>query len=144
MWRHEEETDVASGKKKVAVWANQIVRYSNTEPENLNFAASWAAKLLSGDRRIDEIDLYLPANIVEATGAQKPSFGWAESLFGLHLGKIALITGGSAGIGGQIGRLLALSGAKVVLAARRKDQLEEMRDGILEELRAIEIGRAHV
>jgi malonyl-CoA reductase/3-hydroxypropionate dehydrogenase (NADP+) len=137
VWRHEEETDVASGKKKVAVWANQIVRYSNTEPENLNFAASWAAKLLSGDRRIDEIDLYLPANIVEATGAQKPSFGWAESLFGLHLGKIALITGGSAGIGGQIGRLLALSGAKVVLAARRKDQLEEMRDGILEELRAI-------
>ncbi len=137
VWRHEEETNVASGKKKLAVWANQIVRYSNTESENLNFSASWAAKLLNGDRHIQEINLYLPEKIVDATGAQKPSFGWAESLFGLHLGKVALITGGSAGIGGQIGRLLALSGAKVVLSARHLDQLVEIRESILEELRAI-------
>jgi malonyl-CoA reductase/3-hydroxypropionate dehydrogenase (NADP+) len=137
VWRHEEEMDVKANRKKWAVWANQIVRYSNTEPENLNFSASWAAKCLNGDRHIKEINLYLPENIVANTGAQKPSFGWAESLFGLHLGKVALITGGSAGIGGQIGRLLALSGAKVVLSARQKDQLEEMRDNILKELREV-------
>jgi malonyl-CoA reductase/3-hydroxypropionate dehydrogenase (NADP+) len=137
VWRHEEETDKAADKKQVATWANQIVRYSNDEAENRSFAAAWAAKLLNGDRRIKEINLYLPEKITDATGAQKPSFGWAESLFGLHLGKVALITGGSAGIGGQIGRLLALSGAKVCLAARREQELVEMRESILEELRQI-------
>lgn len=137
VWRHEEESDKAAAKKPSAVWANQIVRYSNEEAENLSFAAAWAAKLLNGDRHIKEINLYLPEKITDATGAQKPSFGWAESLFGLHLGKVALITGGSAGIGGQIGRLLALSGAKVCLSARREQELVEMRNSILEELRQI-------
>ncbi len=137
VWRHEDEIDVAAGRKKWGVWANQVVRYSNLESENRSFAAAWAAKLLNGDRRIKEINLYLPEKITDATGAQKPSFGWAESLFGLHLGRVALITGGSAGIGGQIGRLLALSGAKVILAARQIEQLAEMRDSIVEELTQI-------
>ncbi|HEX2912606.1 MAG TPA: SDR family oxidoreductase [Chloroflexia bacterium] len=137
VWRHEDEIDVAAQRKQRAVWANQIVRYSNQESENLSFAAAWAAKLLNGDRHIKEINLYLPEKITDATGAQKPSFGWAESLFGLHLGKVALITGGSAGIGGQIGRLLALSGAKVMLAARHEDQLVEMRDSIVRELEQV-------
>ncbi len=137
VWRHEEEIDVAAGRKRRGVWANQIVRYSNLESENRSFAAAWAAKLLNGDRHIKEINLYLPEKITDATGAQKPSFGWAESLFGLHLGKVALITGGSAGIGGQIGRFLALAGAKVVLSARQEDQLIEMRNGIVDELTQI-------
>ncbi len=141
VWRHEEEIDQAAGKKKYAVWANQIIRYSNDEDENRSFAAAWAAKLMNGDRRIKEINLYLPERITDATGAQKSSFGWAESLFGLHLGKVALITGGSAGIGGQIGRLLALSGAKVVLAARHEKELVEMRQNILNELE--QIGYSH-
>ncbi len=137
VWRHEEEMDVTAGRRKQAVWANQIIRYGNTESENRSFAAAWAAKLLNGDRHIKEINLYLPEKITDATGAQKPSFGWAESLFGLHLGKVALITGGSAGIGGQIGRFLALAGAKVMLSARQEDQLIEMRASIVAELTQI-------
>ena len=137
VWRHEDEIDQAAGRQGWAVWANQVVRYSNLESENRSFAAAWAAKLLNGDRHIKEINLYLPEVITDATGAQKPSFGWAESLFGLHLGRVALITGGSAGIGGQIGRLLALSGAKVVLAARHLDQLVETRDSIVNELEQV-------
>jgi malonyl-CoA reductase/3-hydroxypropionate dehydrogenase (NADP+) len=119
------------------VWANQIVRYANAEDENLDFACAAAADLLLSDRQIDEINLYLPARIAAATGAKRPSFGWAESLIGLHLGKVALITGGSAGIGGQVGRLLAIAGAKVMLAARDNVKLEQIRATIIGELEEI-------
>lgn len=154
VWRHESSHEaavaapsdaqhiVAEGKQRSPIWSNQIVRYLNKESESLEFACAWAAKLLNGDRRIDEINLYLPEQIVKTTGAKRPSFGWAESLFGLHLGKVALITGGSAGIGGQIGRLLALSGASVMLAARGAGQLEQLRERILREL--YEIGYTNV
>lgn len=153
-WRYESALDTArattTGKQQTvpaasepsSIWANQIVRYGNTEDENLEFASAWAAKLLNSDRRIEEINLYLPKQIVETTGARRASFGWAESLLGQHLGKVALITGGSAGIGGQVGRLLALSGAHVMLAARGAGQLEQLREQILRELS--EVGYTNV
>ncbi|MCU0495424.1 MAG: SDR family oxidoreductase, partial [Chloroflexaceae bacterium] len=143
VWRHESELDTrrkatAAEQQTAGIWANQIVRYVNCEDASLDFAAAWAAKLLNSDRRVEEINLYLPQQIELTTGAQRPSFGWAENLIGLHLGKTAVITGGSAGIGGQVGRLLALSGAKVMLAARGADQLTQLRDDIMQEL--LEVG----
>ncbi len=41
-------------------------------------------------------------------------------------GKVAVITGASSGIGAALAELLATKGAVVVLAARRKDRLEEI------------------
>lgn len=144
VWRHEAELDyarasAADGAARLLppVWANQIVRFVNNEDESLDFACAAVAQLLLSDRRIEEINLYLPHQIVAATGARRPSFGWAESLIGLHLGKVALITGGSAGIGGQVGRLLALSGARVMLAARDRAKLQQMRDAIVHELEEV-------
>lgn len=141
VWRHEARLDYAKhsagagGPRHLPpVWANQLVRYVNAEDENLEFTCAWAAKLLLTERTIDAITLYPPRAIEPTTGARQPSFGWAESLIGLHLGKTALITGGSAGIGGQIGRLLALSGARVMLAARDEIKLAQMRDYIIREL----------
>ena len=42
-------------------------------------------------------------------------------------GRIALITGGSSGIGEAMAEALGQAGAKIILAARRKPQLEEAR-----------------
>ncbi|WP_144147239.1 SDR family NAD(P)-dependent oxidoreductase [Paraburkholderia sp. BCC1884] len=45
-------------------------------------------------------------------------------------GKVVLITGGSTGIDAQVARLLASNGAKVAVAARRKEKLDEVVAGI--------------
>lgn len=46
-------------------------------------------------------------------------------------GRVALVTGASSGIGARWGRILAASGAKVILAARRTDRLESIRNDIM-------------
>lgn len=45
-------------------------------------------------------------------------------------GRSALITGASSGLGTRFGRILAVSGAKVALGARRIDRLEALADRI--------------
>lgn len=45
-------------------------------------------------------------------------------------GRSALVTGASSGLGRHFARLLARQGAEVVLAARRRDALEELAAGI--------------
>ena len=49
---------------------------------------------------------------------------YLSSLFGLG-GKVALVTGGSTGIGREMGIALGRAGAQVILVARRKPQLDE-------------------
>ena len=134
VWRDETKVDVKHGRRQWIEWGNQIIRYGNTEPENRRFAAGQAARLIYTDRRIPQVNLYMPTSIVKATGAKRSMVGFMENLTGLHLGKVALITGGSAGIGGQVARLLAMGGARVMLVARRESELEVMRAQIVGEL----------
>lgn len=48
-------------------------------------------------------------------------------------GKVALVTGASSGLGAHFARVLSRAGAEVVLAARRTDALERVRQGIVDE-----------
>ncbi len=137
IWRDESRVDVESGRSGQAVWGNQIVRYTNREVENLPFAAGHASRIVFKEQKVAAIDLQLPEKIGEETGSSSAMVGFAENITGLHLGKVALITGGSAGIGGQVARLLALAGAKVMMVARRESELTAARDRIIEELRDI-------
>ncbi len=134
VWRDETKVDVKHGRRQWIEWGNQIIRYGNQEPENQRFAAGQAARLIFTDRRIPQVNLYMPKSIVKATGAKRSMVGFMENLTGLHLGKVALITGGSAGIGGQVARLLAMAGARVMICARRESELEIMRAQIVGEL----------
>ena len=45
-------------------------------------------------------------------------------------GRVAVVTGGSQGIGREIARLLAAEGADLVLAARRREPLESVAEEI--------------
>jgi len=137
IWRDEARVDVEAGRTGQAVWGNQIVRFSNREAENIRFAAGHASRIVFKEQKIAAIDLHVPEKIGEETGASTAMVGFAENITGLHLGKVALITGGSAGIGGQVARLLALAGAKVMMVARRASELEAARERIIGELQDI-------
>ncbi len=134
IWRDESVVDHAHGRRAQKEWGNQIVRYTNAEAEGLAFAGGQAARIVLKERRITPVNLYLPESIEEATGAKRALAGTSENIMGLHLGKVALITGGSAGIGGQVARLLALAGAKVMMVARRDSELDAAKARIVAEL----------
>ncbi|MEO1014356.1 MAG: SDR family oxidoreductase [Pseudomonadota bacterium] len=143
IWRDETTTDARHGRRQRVEWGNQVVRFDNHESENLPFAGAQASSLLFSERTIEDVNLHIPKSIPEITGARKALTGYTENITGLHLGKVALITGASMGIGGQIARLLALSGGKVMLTARREAELEAMRDQIIGELEDIGYSAPH-
>ncbi|MEE4300074.1 MAG: SDR family NAD(P)-dependent oxidoreductase [Pseudomonadales bacterium] len=135
IWRYEDEQEVARGIRPWALMPNQLVRYDNGEPDNLAFAVDWTVTLDNGVRRMDPINLWIPKSIRRATGKTAMPPNIQRVLPGLHHGKTAVITGGSLGIGLQLGRYLAMAGARVLLTARSRAKLEEARAEIVAELR---------
>jgi malonyl-CoA reductase/3-hydroxypropionate dehydrogenase (NADP+) len=125
------------GERDWAILANQLVRYDNDEDDNLAFTADWAATLTNRVRRMDPINLWVPESIHRATGKAAMPHAIQRVLPGLHKGRTAVITGGSLGIGLQLGRYLAIAGARVLLSARSGPKLEEARREIVEELRGV-------
>jgi short-subunit dehydrogenase len=60
------------------------------------------------------------------------------------MGKVVVVTGASAGIGAELAKQLAAKGAKVVLAARRKEELDAVAKGIGEQAFAVVTKRSDV
>ncbi len=137
VWRHEDEALCARRDIGWAVLPNQLVRYNSTEPDNLAFSADWTATLTNRVRRMDHINLWVPQSIRRSTGKSAMPAAIQRVLPGLHKGKTAVITGGSLGIGLQLGRYLAIAGARVLLSARSESKLAEARDEIVEELKGV-------
>ena len=137
IWRHEDGQLVNKGERDWAILANQLVRYDNTDEDNLAFTADWAATLTNRVRRMDPINLWVPESIKRATGKASMPQSIQRVLPGLHKGRTAVITGGSLGIGLQLGRFLAIAGARVLLSARSESKLRDARDEIVEELRGV-------
>ncbi len=136
-WRAEEAREVEMGRRRFACSPNQVVRFDNVEPDNLAFAADWAATLTNRVRRMDAINLWIPPNISRATGKSAMPMAIQRVLLGLHQGKTVLITGGSIGIGFQLGRFLCIAGARVLLASRGAGKLEEAKNAIIAELASV-------
>jgi len=84
VWRQESAADMREGEPGVVQWGNQMLRWSNSESENLPFAARQVARLLFTHRRIEPIDIYVPRSIREATGARRAAVPEIETLHGLH------------------------------------------------------------
>ncbi len=143
VWRLEEEHAVRRGERAWACLPNQIVRFDNHDAENLTFSADWTATLNNRVRKMDPINLWVPKSIERATGKSSKPLSIKRVLPGLHTGKCAVITGGSLGIGLQLGRYLAMAGARVLLSARSEGKLIAARDELIEELRAIGYARPH-
>lgn len=137
IWRYEERHAIDKGAWGWDNVPNQLVRYDNHEAENLAFSADWTATLNNGVRKMDPINLWVPKSIRRATGKSSMPKPIQRVLPGLHSGKTAMITGGSLGIGLQLGRYLAIAGARVLLSARSPEKLEAARDDIVEELRRV-------
>jgi malonyl-CoA reductase/3-hydroxypropionate dehydrogenase (NADP+) len=137
VWRYEERYEIEKGEWGWDNLPNQLVRYDNKDHYNLAFAADWTATLNNRVRKMDPINLWVPKNIQRATGKGAMPKSIQRVLPGLHHGKTAVITGGSLGIGLQVGRYLAMAGARVLLSARSPDKLEAARLEIIEELRGI-------
>ncbi|NJK89653.1 MAG: SDR family oxidoreductase, partial [Myxococcales bacterium] len=68
VWREEEEHDVGNGERKWSCMPNQLVRFNNSEPENLLFSADWAVTLANRVRKMDPINLWVPRQVRRATG----------------------------------------------------------------------------
>ena len=136
VWRCEEEHAVRTGARPWSCQPNQIVRFDNAEEDSLAFCAAWSATLTNRVRKMDEINLWVPKRIRRSTGKSAMPMSIQRVLPGLHQGRTAVITGGSVGIGLQLGRFLALAGVRVLLAARDPKKLEVARDKIIEELGA--------
>ena len=92
------------GRGRFPEWGNQIIRYENIEAENLPLrrrAGRTAGVQGAAHPRRSTCTCRPRSSRPPAPAA--PTVGFIENLTGLHVGKVALITGGSAGIGGAGG-----------------------------------------
>lgn len=130
VWRHERyECNHNLHSKSIY----QLIRYENSSLEHLDVISNCALWLSNGIHTPREIDIVISPEFIQHSTKEFESTG-LQSISGLHLHKVALITGSSEGIGKQIARHLVLSGARVAITARDAIKLEKLKQELMEEL----------
>ena len=74
---------------------------------------------------------FYATQIIASTLAAAAAYALLPRKDRLHRGQVAIITGGSRGLGLAIAHRFGKAGLKLVLAARNEDELELARDGLL-------------
>ncbi len=136
VWRNEVAWMEKSAGRTTSLNIYQIIRFENHSAYNLEFSAEWALFLACVSNHfaapLKEIDVILSPSL--QTFSSDPHISPVMEYHRLHEDCVALITGGSEGIGAEIGRQLALAGAKVVLASRSLEKLTKKKESIIREL----------
>jgi len=131
-WRHEESFYQGQGVSPGPhLW--QLIRYENEEPGNLDVICHVALNISAGTCHYPHIDITLGQEVSYEALKQYRNEKY-NKLLGNLTNKVALITGGSEGIGRETARILLEGGARVILASRSREKLEKTREFFIKEL----------
>lgn len=135
VWRH--EADVRLKQSPDAVWKIYHLISSLHVSDPNTTMNEWGAWLMSGLAVFPEIDLTIHPTILPSVNNRifRENIK-VQNICGLHAQKVALITGGAEGIGGEISRHLIISGARIFIAERHNEKLERIRKLLIEDCRS--------
>lgn len=126
MWRHET-------KKAFEIW--QLIRYNYDQPDNLNFTVNLCLSISAKTTHATHINF----SIAKVTTQPPFEFTFNQKyhkMLGNLDGKVALITGGSEGIGRETAHIMVQGGANVVIASRNLEKLNKTKKFLVKELTA--------
>ena len=133
-WRHESTLAGSEADETSPPFFYQLILSENFNDPNFLVMCEWAATLSNGTSTLKAINVVLDPAITRLNEAESELGRWQTMAGGIHRQKVALVTGGSEGIGGEITRQLVLAGARVIIAERSTDKLEHAKKNLIAQL----------
>ena len=136
VWRDEAEVDHQLSGRKHIVNLNQVLGSRRKNPIKSSIFIECAALFCISRQSIRQLDLIIDQDVVDSRIADSGYASVSRNLVspGIHSDCVAVITGGSEGIGGAITRQLARAGVRIVIAERNADKLKRTRDSLVREM----------
>lgn len=134
VWRDECQTQFASEDRRFAPAMHQILGAWVRDKSQLQLISQWIVSLSEDPSPRFHIDISLDSTFESRSGKQVSFLPPQAVIEAIHVNRVALITGGSEGIGGEITLQLALAGAKIVVAERSTEKLQRAWTRLMAEL----------